>query len=112
MNNYSSSTKTTSCVAQTTQIIGDKWTPLVVNALSDKTLRFCELQTKVNNLNPRTLSARLDRLEDNKIINKKVYAEVPPRVEYSLTNKGRDLLPILESMANWGDRYHKDVSNA
>lgn len=99
------SPKSTSCVALATKIIGDKWTPLLVASLLDGTLRFGALQTRVNGLNPRTLSARLDSLERVGIITKRVYASVPPKVEYTLTQKGKDLYPVLSSMKKWGEKY-------
>jgi DNA-binding HxlR family transcriptional regulator len=97
--------KSTICVGLATKIIGDKWTPFLITALLDGTLRFGELQTKIPGLNPRTLSARLDSLEEVEIITKHIYATVPPKVEYSLTQKGRDLYPILNSMKIWGEKY-------
>jgi DNA-binding HxlR family transcriptional regulator len=101
---------TKSCVARTTQIIGDKWTPLLITALSGGTLRFCELQNLAGGLNPRTLSARLDNLEAEKIITKETFSSVPPKVEYTLTQKGNDLIPVLKSMAEWGEKYISDCS--
>jgi len=95
------------CVAQALSVIGDKWTALVVKELSDGCARFSTLQAALPGISPRTLSQRLDEMEQNKLITKKSFAEVPPRVEYTLTQKGRDLLPILESMAAWGDKYYK-----
>lgn len=97
--------KNTTCVALATKVIGDKWTPLLVTSLLDGTLRFGEIQTKVPGLNPRTLSARLDSLEKVGIITKKAYPSSPPKVEYSLTQKGTDLYPILNSMKKWGEKY-------
>jgi DNA-binding HxlR family transcriptional regulator len=97
--------KSTTCVALATKVIGDKWTPLLITALLDGKLRFGEIQTKVKGLNPRTLSARLDSLEKVGIITKQVYTTVPPKVEYTLTKKGKDLYPILNSMKTWGEKY-------
>ena len=94
------------CVAFATKILGDKWTPLILTALFSKKLRFSELQNTVSPINPRTLSARLDFLEANCIITRTVYQEVPTRVEYELTNQGKDLVPILKSMGRWGDKYY------
>lgn len=94
-----------SCVAKTTSIFGDKWTPLLISCLSDKSLRFCQLQQAAGGINPRTLSARLTFLESEGIIKKILFAEIPPHSEYSLTTKGKDLLPILYSMVVWGDKY-------
>ena len=94
------------CVAAAARILGDKWTPLIIRVLhTQKNVRFCALQEFAGGINPRTLSARLSMLEDEGIISKVTFSEVPPRSEYTLTAKGRDLLPILEQMATWGDKY-------
>jgi DNA-binding HxlR family transcriptional regulator len=98
-------TKTPGCVAAAASVLGDKWTPMLIRALSQETQRFCALQTLAGGVNPRTLSARLMKLEQGGIITKVIYPEVPPRTEYALTDKGRDLLPVLEQMAKWGDKY-------
>lgn len=94
------------CIATAMQIIGNKWTALILRDLFSGPKRFCELEKSVGNINPRTLSQRLDDLEKHGIISKKSFAEVPPRVEYTLTEKGRDLLPVLEQMATWGTKYY------
>lgn len=95
------------CVAIAAAIVSSKWTPQLIYALANGVERFGELQKEAGGINPRTLSARLDDLEHQGIVAKKSYAEVPPRVEYSLTQKGRDLLPILECMVEWGEKYAK-----
>ncbi len=101
-------TQQRACVAMAAQIISAKWTPQLLFAMSNGVQRFCELQKEVGGINPRTLSARLDELEQAGIISKKAYAEVPPRIEYVLTDKGNDLFPILEQMVEWGSKYHAD----
>lgn len=93
------------CVATAAGIVGSKWMPQIIYALAHGVDRFCELQKEAGGINPRTLSARLDDLELAGIIAKSSFAEVPPRVEYRLTQKGRDLLPIIDRMAEWGDKY-------
>ena len=93
------------CVATAAAIVSSKWTPQLIYAMANGVERFCELQKEAGGINPRTLSARLDELEDAGIVSKQTFAEVPPRVEYSLTQKGRDLLPILECMVEWGEKY-------
>ena len=95
------------CVAEATSILGNKWTALIVMELSQGCARFSHLQQSISGINPRTLSQRLDYLEHKRIITKKQFAEVPPRIEYTLTEKGRDLSPILKSMADWGYKYTK-----
>lgn len=99
------------CIAWATQIIGDKWTPMLLFALVDSSMRFGELQTAVGGINPRTLSARLGALEEAGIISRAVHAEVPPRVEYNLTEMGQDLLPVIQSMIDWGDKYQCDTKS-
>lgn len=94
------------CIASAMEIIGNKWTALILRDLFAGSKRFCELEKSVGAINPRTLSQRLDDLECHGIVTKQSYAEVPPRVEYTLTTKGRDLLPILEQMASWGTKYY------
>ena len=86
-------------------VIGNKWTALILRDLFVGPRRFCELEKSVGNINPRTLSQRLDDLEEQGIISKKSFAEVPPRTEYTLTQKGNDLLPILKQMSAWGTKY-------
>lgn len=93
------------CIASAMEIVGNKWTALILRDLFSGPKRFCELEKSVGGINPRTLSQRLDDLEARRIINKRSFAEVPPRIEYSLTAKGRDLLPILRQMATWGTKY-------
>lgn len=91
-------------INQALQIIGDKWSGLIIYQLTAAPRRFSELEQALH-IGPRTLSQRLDNLEAKQIISKHAYAEAPPRVEYSLTQRGLDLLPILQSMAEWSERY-------
>lgn len=93
------------CVSAAAAIIAAKWTPQIVYAMLNGASRFGELQREVERVNPRTLSARLDELEEAGIITKACYAEVPPRIEYTLTEKGKDLVPIIECMINWGEKH-------
>lgn len=95
------------CVAAALAILGNKWTALIVKELSEGCARFSTLEHALKGISPRTLSQRLDEMEHCGLITKKSFAEMPPRVEYRLTRKGRDLLPILRSMADWGNKYHK-----
>jgi len=96
----------TGCIASAMEIIGSKWTALILRDLSEGPKRFSELERSVGSINPRTLSQRLDGLEQHAIVTKKSYAEVPPRTEYTLTRKGEDLLPVLRAMSDWGDKYY------
>jgi DNA-binding HxlR family transcriptional regulator len=94
------------CIASAMEIIGSKWTALILRDLAAGASRFGSLEKSVGNINPRTLSQRLDDLEADGIITKRTFAEVPPRTEYTLTDKGRDLIPVLEAMATWGNKYY------
>jgi DNA-binding HxlR family transcriptional regulator len=94
------------CIASAMEIIGNKWTALILRDLSSGSKRFSELEKSVGSINPRTLSQRLDDLESHGIISKKPYAEVPPRIEYTLTKKGEDLIPVLRQMGAWGEKYY------
>lgn len=94
------------CVASALCILGNKWTALIVNELSQGSARFSALEHALKGISPRTLSQRLDDMEQEGLITKQSFAETPPRVEYTLTSKGRELLPILKSMAEWGSKYH------
>lgn len=94
------------CVQAATEIIGDKWSPLLLRALTvHPSLRFSQLQDMTVGISPRTLSARLTKLEQYEIITKETIEASSPRAEYQLTQKGRDLIPIIQCMAEWGERY-------
>lgn len=97
------------CIASAMKIIGNKWTALILRDLCNGPQRFTSLEKSVGKINPRTLSQRLDELEAQGIITKFSYSEVPPRVEYTLTRKGLDLIPVLEQMAAWGERYYQET---
>jgi DNA-binding HxlR family transcriptional regulator len=92
-------------VGLTTDIIGGKWKPLILFHLQDKTRRFGELQKLIPETTKKMLTQRLRELECDGIIRRKVYAQVPPRVEYSLTRHGQSLRPILELMSAWGKKH-------
>jgi DNA-binding HxlR family transcriptional regulator len=94
------------CIASAMKILGNKWTALILRDINNGPARFSELAKSVTGINPRTLSKRLDDLEENGIITKQSFVEVPPHIEYTLTKKGKDLLPILRQMANWGEIYY------
>jgi len=94
------------CIAGAMTIIGNKWTALILRDLSFGPKRFSELERSVGSINPRTLSQRLDDLEQHAILTKTSFAEVPPRIEYALTKKGEDLVPVLRAMSDWGDKYY------
>lgn len=92
-------------VARTAEIIGNKWTPLIVRDLARGHRRFSELERSLIGISPKTLSERLKRLEEAGVVDRACFAEVPPRVEYSLTAKGFALLPVIESMRSFGHRW-------
>jgi DNA-binding HxlR family transcriptional regulator len=92
-------------VCRTADIISGKWTLLVIRDLADGSRRFCELERSLEGISPRTLSLRLRALEEHGIVARNTYPEVPPRVEYALTDKGRALVPLIEDMRNYGSRW-------
>jgi len=92
-------------VCRTSEIISGKWTLLVIRDLADGSQRFCELERSLEGISPRTLSLRLRGLEQEGIVERRTYPEVPPRVEYSLTAKGEALLPLIEDMRRYGREY-------
>jgi len=92
-------------VCATAEIICSKWTILVIRDLADGPARFCELERSLAGISPRTLSLRLKALEEEGIVERRTYPEVPPRVEYSLTDKGRALAPIVEDMRRYGREW-------
>lgn len=99
------------CIAAAMDIIGSKWTALILRDLAGGPKRFSELEKSLSSdgrgagISPRTLSQRMDDLEAQGIVNRQVFAEVPPRCEYALTTKGEDLIPILKQMAVWGEKH-------
>jgi DNA-binding HxlR family transcriptional regulator len=96
----------TSCaVAACAEIIGAKWTALLVHDLSEGPRRFSQLEHSCAGISPRTLSERLRALEDEGVVERRSYAESPPRVEYELTAKGQALLPIITEMRRFGHSF-------
>ena len=94
------------CPVETTlMLIGDKWKVLILRDLLPGTKRFGELKKSIGNVSQKVLTAQLRDMEEKDLITRKVYAEVPPRVEYSLTGLGRSLKPILDAMQDWGREY-------
>ena len=94
------------CPVETTlTLIGDKWKVLILRDLMPGTKRFGELKKSIGSVSQKVLTAQLRDMEKSGLINRKVYAEVPPKVEYSLTNLGQSLKPVLDSMQSWGEKY-------
>ena len=89
----------------TLDIIGGKWKPIIIWHLGKETMRFNELKRKLPNITHKMLSQQLKALEENNLIVRKVYAEVPPKVEYSLTDQGESLLPILITLCEWATNH-------
>jgi DNA-binding HxlR family transcriptional regulator len=92
-------------VCATADVVCHKWTILVIRDLAAGCSRFCELERSLAGISPRTLSLRLRALEEQGIVERRTYPEVPPRVEYALTEKGRALLPILDGMRRFGREW-------
>jgi DNA-binding HxlR family transcriptional regulator len=92
-------------VCRTAEIISGKWTLLLIRDLAEDSRRFCELERSLDGISPRTLSLRLRALEEHGIIARHTYPEVPPRVEYALTEKGAALVPLIEDMRRYGRRW-------
>ena len=94
------------CPVETTlTLIGDKWKVLILRDLMDGTKRFGELKKSIGTVSQKVLTAQLRAMEENGLVSRKIYAEVPPRVEYTLTDTGYSLKPILDAMWSWGEQY-------
>ena len=94
------------CPVETTlMLIGDKWKVLILRDLMPGTKRFGELKKSIGTVSQKVLTAQLRDMEKKGLVDRQVYAEVPPRVEYSLTDLGRSLKPILDAMWAWGEDY-------
>ena len=92
-------------VCRTAEIVCGKWTLLVIRDLAEGRSRFCELERSLQGISPRTLSLRLRALEEEGIVKRETYPEVPPRVEYALTEKGQALAPLIEDMRTYGREW-------
>ena len=98
-------TNETCPVCRTAEIVCGKWTLLVIRDLAEGRSRFCELERSLRGISPRTLSLRLRALEEEGIVARQTFPEVPPRVEYALTDKGRALVPLIEDMRAYGREW-------
>lgn len=96
-----------SSVKTTLDVMGGKWKPLILFSVAENTMRFSEIQRNIDGITQKMLTQQLRELEADKLITRKVYPEVPPKVEYSITKQGISLLPVLRSMADWG-RNHRN----
>ena len=101
-------TKDSCPVCRTAEVVCGKWTLLLIRDLAEGRSRFCELERSLQGISPRTLSLRLRALEEEGIVERQTYPEVPPRVEYALTEKGRALVPLIDSMRAYGNQWLVD----
>lgn len=92
-------------VARTARIVSGKWTLLIIRDLTTGTKRFSELERSLEGISPKTLSERLSCLEREGIVTRRTYAEVPPKVEYTLTEKGEALVSLIGAMREYGKRW-------
>ena len=100
------------CPVETTlMLISDRWKVLIIRDLLDGTKRFGELKRSVGNISQKVLTANLRAMEESGLLTRKVYPEVPPRVEYTLTETGYSLEPILDAMKEWGTNYKNSVGD-
>lgn len=110
MENISTAKKLPACPVETTlTLISDKWKVLILRDLLPGTKRFGELKKSIGHVSQKVLTAQLRQMEQSGLVNRKVYAEVPPKVEYSLTDVGYSLKPILDAMWTWGEEYQKEM---
>ena len=98
-------------VEVTMGLIGDKWKVLIIRDLLTGTKRFGELKKSVTGITQKVLTNNLRDMEKSGLVKRKVYAEVPPKVEYSLTDTGFSLKPILDAMVKWGNQYRDNYSS-
>ena len=100
------------CLAEmTVKLIGDRWKMQIIQNLMDGTKRFGELKKELGNITQKVLTANLRMLEENGIIIREVYAQIPPRVDYTLTNLGYNLKPVIDSMVAWALEYQEATLN-
>ena len=110
MENISTAEKLPACPVETTlTLISDKWKVLILRDLLPGTKRFGELRKSIGHVSQKVMTAQLRQMEQSGLVNRKVYAEVPPKVEYSLTDVGYSLKPILDAMWTWGEEYQKKM---
>ena len=96
-------------VELTLLLISNKWKILIIRDLLEGTKRFSELKKSINNISQKVLTSNLREMEENELLTRKVYPEVPPRVEYTLTDIGYSLKPLLDDMDKWGTWYRNEV---
>ncbi|MGN0291643.1 MAG: winged helix-turn-helix transcriptional regulator [Lachnospiraceae bacterium] len=107
----SSAKELPACPVETTlMLIGDKWKVLILRDLLTGTKRFGELKKSIGNVSQKVLTAQLRTMEEDGLLTRKVYPEVPPKVEYTLTELGLSLKPVLDAMHDWGEGYQTEFS--
>ena len=106
-------TELPACPVETTlTLISDKWKVLILRDLLPGTKRFGELKKSIGHVSQKVLTSQLREMEESGLVSRKVYAEVPPRVEYTLTELGYSLRPVLDAMWNWGEAYQASAREA
>ncbi|QJB55768.1 helix-turn-helix domain-containing protein [Pseudodesulfovibrio sp. zrk46] len=96
-------------VELTLQVIGGKWKPIIIYRLAkDGTLRFSEIKRAIPNITQKMLTQQLRELEADGIVHREVYPQVPPKVEYSMTELGQTIVPVIHSLCQWGERYRDE----
>jgi DNA-binding HxlR family transcriptional regulator len=108
----SAESNSTCPVCATAEVVCGKWTLLLIRDLAEGSSRFCELERSLEGISPRTLSLRLRALEEDGIVERHTYPEVPPRVEYALTEKGVALVPLIDDMRAYGTRWLLEEAGA
>jgi len=104
--------KNVKSLAETTiKMLGDRWKVQIIECLMDGTKRFGELKRELGDITQKVLTSNLRMLEENGILVRHVYAEIPPRVDYTLTNLGYDLRPVIDSMVAWAEMYRETIIN-
>lgn len=99
------------CPVETTLcLIGDKWKVLILRELLARTMRFGELQRAVGHVSQKVLTAQLRQMEADGLVHREVFAEVPPRVEYSLTSLGQSLAPVIDALREWGEAFKAQLT--
>lgn len=105
--------QTAKTMAETTiKMLGDRWKVRIIECLMDGTKRFGELKNELGNITQKVLTANLRMLEENGILVRHVYAQIPPRVDYTLTNIGYSLRPVIDSMVAWAEEYRETLLNS
>jgi DNA-binding HxlR family transcriptional regulator len=104
-------TNVKSLAEMTIKMLGDRWKVQIIECLMDGTKRFGELKRELGDITQKVLTSNLRMLEENGILVRHVYAEIPPRVDYTLTNLGYDLRPVIDSMVAWAEMYRETIIN-